>query len=248
MGSADPVLDASTVRVIRSPVPRSAGRAFCCFAVNSQLPTPNDASAHPRHAKVFTRPSPVAAMIRAMNYKRWIAAGLCAWLALLGRPAFAQSVTTGSITGVVTDGKKPVAGASVIAIHEPSGTSYEATTHEGRALLDSEHAGRRALHGDGELHRHRHRVRAEDDREPGREPRRRDRRERHRRRPSPDRKGHGRRADRSGVLLGAHRRGHDDHPRRAREPAHHHRPPRKRHAPDAAVRRDDVVRRAGQPR
>ena len=42
--------------------------------------------------------------------------------------AQAQSITTGSITGIVTDGQKAVAGASVIAIHEPSGSTYEATT------------------------------------------------------------------------------------------------------------------------
>ena len=36
----------------------------------------------------------------------------------------AQGVTTGGIGGIVTGAQKqPVAGASVIAIHEPSGTS-----------------------------------------------------------------------------------------------------------------------------
>ena len=43
--------------------------------------------------------------------------------------AYAQGVTTGGIGGVVINAQKqPVAGASVIAIHEPSGTSYDATT------------------------------------------------------------------------------------------------------------------------
>jgi hypothetical protein len=42
---------------------------------------------------------------------------------------YAQGVTTGSISGTVTDGTTPIAGASVIAIHEPSGTSYDTTTH-----------------------------------------------------------------------------------------------------------------------
>ncbi len=40
----------------------------------------------------------------------------------------AQAVTTGSISGIVTDSGKPVPGASIIAIHEPSGTSYDTTT------------------------------------------------------------------------------------------------------------------------
>jgi hypothetical protein len=44
-------------------------------------------------------------------------------------PALAQGVTTGSMSGVVTDQQaQPVSGASVIAIHLPSGTTYETTT------------------------------------------------------------------------------------------------------------------------
>ena len=43
--------------------------------------------------------------------------------------AAAQGVTTGAVTGVVTnDQQQPVAGASIIAIHLPSGTTYETTT------------------------------------------------------------------------------------------------------------------------
>jgi hypothetical protein len=43
--------------------------------------------------------------------------------------AAAQGVTTGSLTGIVTDSQMaPVSGASVIAIHAPSGTTYETTT------------------------------------------------------------------------------------------------------------------------
>jgi len=43
--------------------------------------------------------------------------------------AHAQGVTTGSITGVVTDPQKQaVPGATVVALHEPSGTRYEATS------------------------------------------------------------------------------------------------------------------------
>lgn len=51
--------------------------------------------------------------------------------------ANAQGVTTGSLTGVVTDSQMlPVSGASVIAIHAPSGTNYEATTRaDGRFTI-----------------------------------------------------------------------------------------------------------------
>ena len=50
-------------------------------------------------------------------------------LALARGQAAAQGVTTGSMTGIITDAQStPVAGASVIAIHTPSGTTYEAST------------------------------------------------------------------------------------------------------------------------
>jgi hypothetical protein len=66
---------------------------------------------------------------------------ICVFLAAAA-PVMAQSVTTGSIGGVVTDGTKPVAGASVIAIHEPSGTSYEATTRaDGRFSIENMRVG-----------------------------------------------------------------------------------------------------------
>ena len=55
----------------------------------------------------------------------------------------AQGVTTGGIGGVVTGAQQqPVAGASVIAIHEPSGTSYEATTRaDGRYSMPNMRVG-----------------------------------------------------------------------------------------------------------
>src|SRR6185503_19319000 len=51
--------------------------------------------------------------------------------------SFAQGVTTGVLNGTVTnDQKQPVAGANVIAIHLPSGTSYEATSRaDGRFAI-----------------------------------------------------------------------------------------------------------------
>ncbi len=53
---------------------------------------------------------------------------LCAMVWPVGL-AHAQGVTTGSITGVVLDAQKqPVPGAAVVALHEPSGTRYEAAT------------------------------------------------------------------------------------------------------------------------
>ena len=52
---------------------------------------------------------------------------LCALLA--PALAHAQGVTTGAMSGVVANAQgQPVAGASVIAIHEPSGSTYEATS------------------------------------------------------------------------------------------------------------------------
>ncbi len=45
------------------------------------------------------------------------------------RPASAQNITTGTLTGAVMDAQKGVLpGATVIAIHQPTGTSYEAVT------------------------------------------------------------------------------------------------------------------------
>jgi hypothetical protein len=63
--------------------------------------------------------------------------------AALPLPIAAQGVTTGFITGVVVDAdKQPVAGANVLAIHLPSGTSYEATTRaDGRFSLPGMRVG-----------------------------------------------------------------------------------------------------------
>ena len=58
-------------------------------------------------------------------------------------PVFAQGVTTGQIAGIVVDAQKqPVAGANVIAIHEPSGSTYEATTRaDGRFSIPNMRVG-----------------------------------------------------------------------------------------------------------
>jgi hypothetical protein len=77
-----------------------------------------------------------------MKHKTVALLALCA---LLGgfSPAFAQGVTTGQISGIVVDAQKqPVVGANVIAIHEPSGTSYEATTRaDGRYSIPNMRVG-----------------------------------------------------------------------------------------------------------
>ena len=59
------------------------------------------------------------------------------------RQAAAQGVTTGSIGGTITDASgAPVAGASVIAIHTPSGTNYEASTRtDGRYFIPNMRVG-----------------------------------------------------------------------------------------------------------
>ena len=61
-----------------------------------------------------------------------LAAALC--VLLLGGSAIAQTLTTGSLSGVVTDAQGGVLpGATVTAVHTPTGTSYEGVTDgEGR--------------------------------------------------------------------------------------------------------------------
>jgi hypothetical protein len=67
-----------------------------------------------------------------------LALGAAAWPG----DVYAQGVTSGSISGIVTDGANPVAGASIIAIHEPSGTTYEATTRaDGKFSIPSVRVG-----------------------------------------------------------------------------------------------------------
>ncbi len=70
----------------------------------------------------------------------WLALGL---LALPVARTHAQGVTTGSIAGVVLDAQgAAIPGASVIAVHEASGTAYEATTRaDGRFSLPGMRVG-----------------------------------------------------------------------------------------------------------
>jgi hypothetical protein len=62
---------------------------------------------------------------------------LAAVLATMAPEAYAQGVTTGMIAGVVADSQGAVVpGATVVAVHEPSGTSYEGVSQaDGRFVL-----------------------------------------------------------------------------------------------------------------
>lgn len=82
-----------------------------------------------------------------LNATRWLCGRivLCLMLGALALPttAAAQGVTTGSLTGIVKDAQeKPVAGATVLALHVPSGTTYEATTRaDGRYTIPGMRVG-----------------------------------------------------------------------------------------------------------
>jgi len=78
-----------------------------------------------------------------MYMRRWlILLAVCAVAWPMG-DTYAQGVTTGAITGIVSDSQQqPVAGASVIAIHEPSGTTYEGVTRgDGRFSIPGMRVG-----------------------------------------------------------------------------------------------------------
>jgi hypothetical protein len=77
-----------------------------------------------------------------MDFRRWLA--FCAFCAIVWpTAAHAQGVTTGAISGIVVNAQQqPVAGATVLAIHEPSGTSYEGVTRaDGRFSIPGMRVG-----------------------------------------------------------------------------------------------------------
>ena len=77
-----------------------------------------------------------------------------ALVTLASMPAFAQGVTTGLIERRRDRRQQqPVGGASVIAIHEPSGTVVRGDDAGGWPLLHSRHARRRSLLGHRRVHR-----------------------------------------------------------------------------------------------
>lgn len=78
-----------------------------------------------------------------MNHFRATIVCLVVSLVAWTTPASAQGVTTGTVSGTVTnEQKQPVPGASVIAIHGPSGTGYEAVTRaDGRFSIPGMRVG-----------------------------------------------------------------------------------------------------------
>ncbi len=75
----------------------------------------------------MTHPARFVDVSAWLGYRALVLLALCV-LALPGTSA-AQGVTTGAVTGIVTTAQgQPVQGASVIAIHLPSGSTYESTT------------------------------------------------------------------------------------------------------------------------
>src|SRR5262245_3286205 len=82
-----------------------------------------------------------------MRHMKWsrIVCAIGVLLALVGSasPAAAQGVTTAAITGVVKDAQGAVIpGASIVAVHLPSGTTYEAVTQaDGRFTVPGMRVG-----------------------------------------------------------------------------------------------------------
>src|SRR5205823_3892076 len=78
------------------------------------------------------------------NSARLVCAGAALLiLATCAGPAGAQGVTTASMTGIVRDAQGGVIpGAGIMAVHEPSGTTYEAVTQaDGRFFMQGMRVG-----------------------------------------------------------------------------------------------------------
>ena len=80
--------------------------------------------------------------MKRMQRSRLIRAIGVVWLASIGA-AYAQGVTTAAVTGVVLDQQGGVLpGTSVTAVHQPSGTTYEAVTQgDGRFFIPGVRVG-----------------------------------------------------------------------------------------------------------
>ncbi len=86
--------------------------------------------------------------IRGSGYVRAMVVALV--IAGFAPLAYGQGVTTGNITGVVVDPQGAVVpGVTVVALHQPSGTTYEGVTRaDGRFFIPG-HARGRAVQGHG---------------------------------------------------------------------------------------------------
>ncbi|HEU5186509.1 MAG TPA: carboxypeptidase-like regulatory domain-containing protein, partial [Gemmatimonadaceae bacterium] len=67
------------------------------------------------------------------RYRARFLAPVCA-LVMMAAPALGQGVTTAAVNGLVTSNEgAPLAGATITAVHDPSGTQYRATVRSGGA-------------------------------------------------------------------------------------------------------------------
>ena len=137
-----------------------------------------------------------------------------------------------------------VPGATIVAVHQPSGTTYDAVSQsDGRFTIAGMRVGG-PYTITAELGGFVTEERTERDAEPRRHPGHHLQSQGRR----PRRNRHGRRRIESGVQFGPHRRRHGRHARGPGDAPDRHRPPHRHHAPHAAVRRQRDVRRPGQPR
>jgi hypothetical protein len=85
--------------------------------------------------------------MKLSNVPEWLGSPAMAVLAVLAllapaAPSAAQGVTTGTISGIVLNMEMPVSGAAIIAIHLPSGTTYEAKSrNDGRFFVPGVRVG-----------------------------------------------------------------------------------------------------------